>query len=216
MRTCLDLSEAKPLAETHSAMPLLRLPSAGLFSDDQFFELAHVARERSSSTKSTTSSDGILNPTKVTRDCQVDLCALCHSGGERIELMPAFTYLPGKPLDQYFAAARDDGANQLDVHGNQVGLFKKSRCYLSSPNMSCSTCHDAHHRGRSAASYSDRCLGCHRWQRCGASRTLGSKIAHNSIDCHMLMQVTDAIVSKTANRSSHTSIRTHWIKICPS
>jgi hypothetical protein len=175
----------------------------------------HVARERNGSTRSRTSSDGIINPASFSRDRQVDLCALCHNGAERKELTPAFAYLPGKPLDQYFAAAPVDSANQLDVHGNQVGLLKKSRCYLSSPNMSCSTCHDVHHRERPAANYSDRCLGCHRWQSCGASRTLGSEIASNCIDCHMPMQVTNAIVSKTANRSLHTSIRTHWIKVYP-
>ena len=175
----------------------------------------HVARERSGSTESTASSDGILNPTKFSRDRQVDLCALCHNGGERIELTPAFTYLPGQPLDRYFAGPPVESADQLDVHGNQVGLLKKSRCYLSSPNMSCSTCHDVHHRERPAASYSDRCLGCHRWQSCGASRTLGSKITCNCIDCHMPKQVTNAIVSRTANRILHTSIRSHWIKVYP-
>jgi hypothetical protein len=176
----------------------------------------HVARKGNSSSRSTSSSnDGILNPAKFSRDRQVDLCALCHNGAERRELTPAFTYLPGKPLDQYFAEAPVDSANQPDVHGNQVGLLKKSRCYLSSPNMSCSTCHDVHHRERPAANYSDRCLGCHRWQSCGASRTLGSKIARNCIDCHMPMQVTNAIVSKTANRILHTSIRSHWIKVYP-
>jgi hypothetical protein len=176
----------------------------------------HVVRERGSSTKAATSSVGILNPAKFSRDRQVDLCALCHNGADRKELTPAFTYIPGKPLDQYFAAAPSvDDANQPDVHGNQVGLLKRSRCYLSSPTMSCSTCHDVHHRERPAENYSDRCLGCHRWQSCGVSRALGSKIARNCIDCHMPKQVTSAIVSKTANRILRTSIRSHWIKVYP-
>jgi hypothetical protein len=174
----------------------------------------HVARESGGSTKTTTSSDGILNPKKLSRDRQVDLCALCHNGADRRELTLPFTYLPGKPLDQYFAAAPTvDDASQPDVHGNQVGLLKKSRCYVSSPNMSCSTCHDVHHRERPAENYSDRCLGCHKWQSCGVSRTLGSTITQNCIDCHMPKQVTDAIVSKTAGRILHTSIRSHWIKV---
>jgi hypothetical protein len=177
---------------------------------------AHVAREKGGSTKATTSSDGILNPKKFNRDRQVDLCALCHNGADRRELTLPFTYLPGKPLDQYFAAAPSvDDANQPDVHGNQVGLLKRSRCYLSSPTMSCSTCHDVHHRERPAENYSDRCLGCHRWQSCGVSRTLGSNITRNCIDCHMPKQVTNAIVSRTANRVLHTSIRSHWIKVYP-
>jgi hypothetical protein len=176
----------------------------------------HVAREKGGSAGSErASSNAILNPAKFTRDRQVDLCALCHSGGQRVELKPAFSYLPGESLDQYLAADPADIADRPDVHGNQVGLLKKSRCYLSSPSMSCSTCHDVHRRERTAAEYSDRCLGCHRWQSCGVSHTLGSKIAHNCIDCHMPMQQTSAIVSKTANRILHTSIRTHLIKVYP-
>ncbi len=86
----------------------------------------------------------ILNPAKFSRDRQVDLCALCHSGGQREELEPAFTYLPGQPLDSYLKPNPGDAADQPEVHGNQVGLLKRSRCYLSSPTMSCSTCHDVH------------------------------------------------------------------------
>jgi hypothetical protein len=43
----------------------------------------------------------MLNPAKFSRDRQLDLCALCHSGVGRQELAPAFTYLPGPPLDSY-------------------------------------------------------------------------------------------------------------------
>jgi hypothetical protein len=173
----------------------------------------HIVLERAGSgTRIKAPEPFILNPAKFSRDRQVDLCALCHNGADREELVPAFSYLPGKPLDQYFGP-EPAGSGQPDVHGNQVGLLKKSRCYLSSPSMSCSTCHDVHRRERTAAEYSDRCLGCHRWQSCGVARTMGSKIAQNCIDCHMPMQVTNAIVSKTANGLIRTSIRTHRIAI---
>jgi hypothetical protein len=176
----------------------------------------HVEREEDVSARPTSaSSNGILNPARFIRDRQIDLCALCHSGGQRAELKPPFTYLPGKKLEEYFAADPVDSTDRPDVHGNQVGLLKKSRCYLSSPAMSCSTCHDVHHRERSAAEYSERCLGCHRWQSCGVSRTMGIKIVRNCIDCHMPLQQTSAIVSKTANRTLHASIRSHWIKAYP-
>jgi predicted CXXCH cytochrome family protein len=101
------------------------------------------------------------------------------------------------------------------VHGNQVSMLKKSRCYLSSPSMSCSACHDVHLTERKAEDYSDRCLKCHKWQSCGASHVIGVKIIRMCIGCHMPMQETSAIVSTTAGRSLHTSIRSHWIKIYP-
>lgn len=177
---------------------------------------AHIEREAGrSGTKAGQQGSAILNPAKLSRDRQVDLCALCHNGGQRAELAPAFSYRPGEELDRFFAPEPVDAVNQPDVHGNQVGLLKKSRCYQSSPAMSCSTCHNVHERERTAAEYSDRCLGCHRWQSCGVSHMLGSKIARNCIDCHMPMQQTSAIVSITSNRILHTTIRSHWIKVYP-
>jgi hypothetical protein len=44
-----------------------------------------------------TSSDSILHPAKFTRDRRVDLCGLCHSGSQRGELTPAFSYRPPNP-----------------------------------------------------------------------------------------------------------------------
>ena len=176
----------------------------------------HIAREQSYSPKLRKPSDAaILNPAKFPRDRQIDQCALCHNGTDRAEIAPAFSYRPGQPLDRYLGANLADVSERPDVHGNQVGLLKKSRCYLLSPTMSCSTCHDVHAPERATATYSDRCLSCHQWQSCGVARKLGNKIKQNCVDCHMPQMQTSAIVSVTAGRILHTSIRTHWIKIYP-
>jgi hypothetical protein len=176
----------------------------------------HIAQEQSHTPKTQKPQDAaILNPAKFPRDRQVDQCALCHNGTDRTEIAPAFSYQPGQPLDKYLGANPADISDQPDVHGNQVGLLKKSRCYLSSPTMSCSTCHDVHAPERTAAAYSDRCLSCHRWQSCGALHKLGDKIKQNCVDCHMPLMQTSAIVSVTAGRILRTSIRTHWIKVYP-
>lgn len=155
----------------------------------------------------------ILNPANFSRDRQVDLCALCHSGLQREELAAAFSFQPGEPLDKYFRQTGAGDADRPDVHGNQVGLLRRSRCYLSSPGMSCSTCHDVHSPERPAAAYSDRCLTCHTWQRCAVARKMGPRSAENCIDCHMPVQPTNVIVSETANRVTRATMRTHWIKI---
>jgi hypothetical protein len=173
----------------------------------------HVALEKVAPGKSAEAA--ILNPSRFSRDRQIDLCALCHNGTQRDQLLPAFSYLPGKPLDQFFAPASTLAVSQIDVHGNQVGLLKLSRCYLSSPTMTCSTCHDVHAPEQKAASYSDRCLRCHRWQSCGEAKKIGSRIAENCIDCHMPMRQKEAIVSITAGKVLHTSIRDHRIGIDP-
>jgi hypothetical protein len=143
----------------------------------------------------------------------VDGCAWCHSGIQREALKPAFSFVPGKPLSDYFRALPGPVSDHPDVHGNQVGLLQRSRCYLSSPNMSCSTCHDIHHVEKAAASYSQKCLGCHQWTSCGEARKIGPSIARNCIDCHMPVQETNVIVSQTAGRVAKAGMRNHWIKI---
>jgi hypothetical protein len=176
----------------------------------------HIALHQAKGTAAATpAGDTILNPAKFSRDRQVDLCALCHNGIRSEELVPAFTYLPGKALDTYLHPAEGEKAAHPDVHGNQVGLLQRSRCYLSSPKMSCSTCHDVHQTERPAAAYSDRCLTCHQVESCGMAKTMGRKIAENCIDCHMPVEPTNAIASTTAGQVIRPKMRNHWIRIYP-
>ena len=178
---------------------------------------AHIALHQGnkSSAPNTSTAEAILNPAKFSRDRQVDLCALCHNGIRSEELVPAFSYVPGKSLDAYLHPNEGDLAAHPDVHGNQVGLLEKSRCYVSSPNMSCSTCHDVHQPERAAAAYSDRCLSCHKVESCGMAKTMGHKIAENCIDCHMPVESTNAIASQTAGQVIRPKMRNHWIKVYP-
>lgn len=155
----------------------------------------------------------VLNPARFSRDRQVDLCALCHNGIQRQELAPAFSYKPGEPLQNYFKPLATAPVEHPDVHGDQVGLLQRSRCYTLSPTMTCSTCHDVHAPERPAAAYSGKCLTCHQWQSCGASKTLGHRIVDNCIDCHMPVEATSVIVSETAGEVVRATMRNHWIKV---
>jgi hypothetical protein len=177
----------------------------------------HVAAERqaSASPGAPPASANILNPAKFSRDRQVDMCGLCHDGAQEEETAPAFSYLPGEPLDKYLRPNPADSALHPDVHADQVGLLKRSRCYLSSPNLTCSTCHQIHAPEQPAASYSSRCLTCHQVESCGMAKTMGRGIAKNCIDCHMPVEQTNAIVSETADKVIRTTMRTHWIKVYP-
>lgn len=159
--------------------------------------------------------EAILNPAHFSRDRKVDMCALCHNGAQQTLLGDAFSYKPGQPLSDYLQENPADNLSRPDVHANQVGLLKRSRCYLDSPQMNCSTCHQVHAPERSAASYSPRCLSCHRVQSCGMEKKLGAKIADNCIDCHMPVLQTDAIISQTNDKVIRTQMRTHWIKVYP-
>ena len=115
----------------------------------------------------------IVNPAKLSRDRQVDVCAICHAGIGTAPLAPAFSYIPGEPLQDYINLGTPDPNAKIDVHGNQVMLLQRSRCFQSSPAMSCSTCHNVHVPQRDAAAFSSHCLSCHKAESCGEFKKSG-------------------------------------------
>ncbi|MGH9545432.1 MAG: multiheme c-type cytochrome [Terriglobales bacterium] len=170
----------------------------------------HVARQ----TSKDAGAQLIVNPAKLSRDRQMDLCALCHAGIGDLTAAP-FSYIPGKPLEKYLALPHLDPNVSIDVHGSQVELLKRSRCYQSSAAMTCSTCHNVHLPQHDLAAFSQRCLACHRAESCGVYPKLGREIASNCIDCHMPNQQTSLIVSDSNGRKVKPKVRNHWIKIYP-
>src|SRR2546423_15653715 len=114
---------------------------------------------------------------------------------------------------EYLELPRLEPGAPLDVHGNQVALLERIRCYQASGTMTCTTCHDVHRPQREAASLSARCLTCHQAQSCGLFKKEGYKIAGNCVDCHMPRQPSNLIVSDTNGRSVRPQVRNHWIKI---
>ena len=155
----------------------------------------------------------IVNPGKLSRERQMDVCALCH-GGVGEALAPAFSFVPGQPLAKYLVLPQFEPNAHIDVHGSQIELLKRSRCYQKS-EMTCNTCHDVHVAQRDAASFSGRCLGCHQVESCGLYKKLGRQIANNCVDCHMPKQQTELIVSSANGKSVRPEVRNHWIKIYP-
>jgi hypothetical protein len=159
---------------------------------------------------------GILNPAKLSRDRKVDLCAECHNGIQRTALAPTFSYVPGRPLSEFFKLLPGPDVEHPDVHGNQVGLLQRSKCYRSSEKMSCTICHDVHTTEHSAASYSLKCLSCHQAQSCGMFKKMDhDKLVAGCLDCHMPVEETNVIASETAGQVVHAKMRNHWIRIYP-
>jgi hypothetical protein len=154
----------------------------------------------------------IVNPSKLSREQQIDLCAQCH-GGRRFPLAAPFSYLPGEPLDEFYQRDQSAPSATPDVHGNQVALLQMSRCYLSSPQMTCSTCHDVHQPQHGAAAFSTHCLKCHNMETCGEFPKLGNKIAVACVNCHMPVQPSNLIISNSNGKQTRAMVRNHWIKI---
>jgi hypothetical protein len=159
-------------------------------------------------------SHAIINPHTLSRERQIEVCAQCH-GGIGDGIAAAFSYSPGKPLADFIKLHPPDPDAKVDVHGNQVALLERSRCYQSSQVMTCTTCHDLHAPERAASAYSGKCLTCHKTENCGLFPKLGANLASNCVDCHMPVQDSDLITSTVDGKEIKDRIRSHWIKIYP-
>ncbi|HEY4154794.1 MAG TPA: multiheme c-type cytochrome [Puia sp.] len=163
----------------------------------------------------------IIDPTSLSRQQSLDLCALCH-GGRLGKLRPSFQFTVGDSLSNYFLVDtnRPDPSG-IDVHGNQYGLLRSSKCFRISGTMTCVTCHDPHANQRGQlALFSERCMGCHNTEHgnsCKMEEKLGSAIVQNCIDCHMPRRPSRLIsVLLPGNiRPTAATIRSHFISIYP-
>jgi Cytochrome c554 and c-prime len=163
----------------------------------------------------------IVNPAGFTRQQSLESCALCH-GGRLEKTKPSFTYVPGAPLADYFVVDTTTPDPQtIDVHGNQYGLLRNSKCFRLSPAMTCTTCHDPHTNQRSdLAGFSRRCMSCHNPTHgsvCGLLTTVGEGIKANCIDCHMPLKPSQSITELLPGHNTPTAalIRSHLISIYP-
>jgi len=127
----------------------------------------------------------ITQPSQLSRRLQLDLCANCHSNALKHQ-GPAFSYRPGKPLDEFYQTLVT--LNPEDDHvANQTTYLQQSKCFQESHTLTCITCHDPHAArdmhtrgvGQSA------CLSCHQQQNCKEQTRLPEAVKDNCVGCHM-------------------------------
>lgn len=159
----------------------------------------------------------IINPATFNRQQKLDLCAMCH-GGRLQKLKPSFSYVPGDRLSDFFLVDTfPPRTDVIDVHGNQYGLLRASKCFIKS-DMTCNTCHEPHKNQRSElALYSQKCMSCHGDLNAitGAThRRLGMKVKTNCINCHMPLQESKVISVLLAGDDVPLAakIRSHFIR----
>jgi len=155
-----------------------------------------------------------MPPLGFERDRQVEICAQCH-GGIGKNLSPAFSFKPGEALGQKVSLELNPLA-RVDVHGNQVALLEKSRCFQSSASMTCSTCHNSHEPEHEAASYSDKCLTCHKASACPTFSKMATPTVTNCVDCHMPLQESNSLRVDLEDQQVPIKVRNHWIRVYPS
>ena len=153
----------------------------------------------------------IVNPAKLPRDRQLALCSLCH-GGIGVAKTPVFSYTVGDALEDHLRIDVPKEDEPLDVHGSQVALLERSKCFKSS-NMTCATCHDVHVPQRDVKDFSSRCLTCHKVESCGLFPRRGQTLLGKCVDCHLPNQTSNVIFSTHAGARIRPKVRNHWIKI---
>ena len=173
----------------------------------------HVA-QASAGDRATGGPTHIRNPARFTRERQLDTCALCHSGN-RPPRGPPFTYQPGDDLATYLAAPPTAVAAAPDVHGDQVGSLRRSKCFDKSPDMTCSTCHNVHETQRDVAAMARKCLACHQQTVHPRAAEIGDRMLSACVDCHMPVSLSNALQINTPTGADGFSIRSHRIAVYP-
>lgn len=166
----------------------------------------------------------IINPKQLTRSQQIDICALCH-GGNIQKTKPSFSFTAGNKLTDHFTV--DTSTNfvlnsPVDVHGNQVGLLRASKCFLNTQTLTCNTCHNTHENERGKTElFSQRCAGCHNAKdaifMAAPTHKQVPALKKNCIDCHMPAQPSKSIAVNLQGMETPKAslLRTHFIGIYP-
>lgn len=163
----------------------------------------------------------IVNPAKLSRQQTIDLCAACH-GGRLEKTRPSFEFTVGDKLSDYFVVDTTmPDPEKIDVHGNQYGLLRASKCFKISKTMTCVTCHNTHENEKGKVEvFSTRCMTCHNnghEKICKLNKSMGTAINTNCVDCHMPLKPSKAIAVQLlgGTRPIAALIRSHFISIYP-
>lgn len=165
----------------------------------------------------------IINAALLSRQQQLDACAICHSGKREAFQLP-FSFTTGDNLSNFYAPAYSNAsAANADVHGNKYELITSSQCFLKSNTMTCSSCHNTHVQEKgNLVLLSQRCMNCHipgEAHFCSVTGISDEVVKANCIDCHMPAHKSMAIELTVSDNSKLIStpamIRTHLIKVYP-
>jgi predicted CXXCH cytochrome family protein len=163
-----------------------------------------------------------VNPAKLDRDRQLEVCMQCHLESTSSPLpfridryeQRLFSYLPGAPLSDHFihfdhapgSPGRDD---KFEIAGGAYRL-RKSACFQRS-EMTCLTCHNPHDTasgGEAIARQVAVCQSCHQGtHRGGVPQVRGAPAGATCIDCHMPKRRTEDAV--------HVVMTDHYIQRRP-
>ena len=155
---------------------------------------------------------------KLSRQQKIDMCAVCHSGNDKLTQKSTFTFAPGDTLSEYYYPQYTRSSKEPDVHGNQYGMLASSACFIKS-EMDCSSCHNTHVTEKNnPALFAQRCNTCHNTDSHPLLPDIGkASLTNNCIDCHMPVQPSKLITFQLAGKTHKTPylLRSHKIAVYP-
>jgi Flp pilus assembly protein TadD len=154
----------------------------------------------------------IVNPAKLTRERQMDVCMQCHletSNPHAAAEIKAyerdlFSYRPGESLAAYkiFFERITEPTEEGSQNAHAAYGLRKSACYLQT-QMTCLTCHNPHdipHGEEATKGYISTCEKCH----AAVTHTVALSPKENCITCHMPKRRTQGAV--------HLILTDHYIQ----
>lgn len=132
----------------------------------------------------------IVNPRKLPRDLQMDLCQRCHLQGVAVleEGKTFYDFKPGMRLQEVMQVflPRFTNSHERFIMASQADRLRLSPCYQQS-EMTCITCHNPHQSVEvtGVEQYNQACRSCHQTKTCSAPMADLEEQNHDCSYCHM-------------------------------
>jgi hypothetical protein len=133
----------------------------------------------------------IVNPRRLPRDLQMDLCQRCHLQGVAVlnEGKTFFDFKPGMRLSDVLNVylPRYTDTHERFIMASQADRLRMSECFKNSPDLSCITCHQPHRSVEitPASQYNNACQKCHVSTACTEKPEIRASKSDNCASCHM-------------------------------
>ncbi len=133
----------------------------------------------------------IVNPRRLSRDLQMDLCQRCHLQGVAVlnEGKTFYDFKPGMALSEVLNVylPRYTDSHERFIMASQADRLRMSECFKNSEELSCITCHQPHRSVEitPASQYNSACMKCHQPTSCTEKAATRTSKSDNCVSCHM-------------------------------